>query len=64
MFGEFCKSCNREEVSGIHELHNDIVYYSTCEFYTQPLQDNMVFRHKTSDMVYSKIMYNAVHSFT
>ena len=45
MLGEICKSCMRKEVSGTHELYNDIdiVYYSTCEFYTQPLQDNMVF---------------------
>ena len=63
MLGEICKSCEGEEVSGIHELYNDIVYYYTCEFCTQPLQDNMVFRHKTSAQIHSKIKYNAVHSF-
>jgi len=42
VLGEICKHYEAEEVSGIHELYNDIVYYSTSEFCTQPLQDKMV----------------------
>ena len=64
VLGEICKSCEREEVSGIHELYNNIVYYYTSEFYTQLLQDNMVFRHKTSAQIHNNIKYNTAHSFT
>jgi len=55
VLGEICKYYEAEEVSGIHELCNDIVYYLTCEFCTQPLQDKMVFRHKTDAQISSKI---------
>ena len=63
VLGEICKHYEAEEVSGIHELYNDIVYYSTSEFCTQPLQDKMVFRRKTGAQISSKIKYNTTHSF-
>ena len=65
VLGEICMYYESEdlEVCNIHELYNDIVYYSACEFCTQPLQDNMVFRTKTHAQISSKIKYSATHSF-
>ena len=44
---ELCKSPDVESAD-IPKLYNDIVCYSTCNFCTMPLQDDVLFRNKTT----------------
>ena len=57
---ELCKTPDVESAV-ISKLH-DIVCYSTCNFCTILLQDDVLFRNKTTQKIQSKIKYNAEHA--
>ena len=61
VLNELCKS-PEVEGSWIPKLYNDIVSYSKCNFCTIPLEDDVLFRNKTTQQIQSKIRYNAEHA--
>ena len=58
---ELCKTPDVESAD-IPKLYNDNVCYSTCNFCTMPLQDDVLFENKTTQKIQSKIKYNAEHA--
>ena len=58
---ELCKSPDVKSAD-IPKLYNDNIYYSTCNSWTIPLQDDVLFRNKATQQIQSKIKYNAEHA--
>ena len=61
VLNELCKS-PEVEGSWIPKSYNNIVSYSKCTFCTIPLEDDVLFRNKTTQQIQSKIRYNDEHA--
>ena len=57
VLSEVAKQVESSNCQSIQKVYNDVVYYSTALFCTNPLSPDIVFRRKTQEQIQAKLKY-------